>query len=219
MTKSTKTNKDTRRGNRKQRGSKKIFEPYNILVLTDTKETEKNYFDGLVASLPDDIQKKIRVKVLPKVKFEELIPKAKEEQAKSIYAEIWLVFDKDLVTDNLFNNTIDSARSNKMRIGWSNPCLEIWFLAYIGGFKGFTGSVTCVKAFGSFYNSKLNREYNKNDEKIYDFLIKHGNEETAIKIARKNFIDHQLICTPPAKSNPGTTVFELIEIIRSFKST
>lgn len=214
-----KNDKESRRGKRKKRGSNKKLSPYNILILTDTKETEKNYFNGLTASLSVDTQEKIEVKVLTEVKFEDIIIKAKEEQAKGAYSEIWLVFDKDAIKDDLFNNTINSARSNEMKVGWSNPCIEVWFLAYIGKFRGFQDSVTCVAAFGSFYHSKSEKEYSKSDKKIYDFISEHGDEENAIKIARKMLSDHQEMCDPPAKSNPGSTLFELVEIIRSFKNT
>ena len=129
-----KNNKESRRGKRKKRGSNKKLSPYNILILTDTKETEKNYFNGLIASLSKDAQEKIEVKVLTEVKFDDIVDKAKEEQAKRAYSEIWLVFDKDAIKDDLFNNTINSAKSNEMKVGWSNPCIEIWFLAYIGNF-------------------------------------------------------------------------------------
>lgn len=52
----------------------------------------------------------------------------KERREDSRNREDWIVFDKDN-HPNDFDKVISSAQKNQIHIGWSDPCIEIFFHA------------------------------------------------------------------------------------------
>ena len=96
-----------------------------LLIVTDTKETEQNYMIGLRDSIPKELQGKLVIKVC-KVKTVELVSEALNMASlQPQYGEPWIVFDRDQVKD--FDKIITTALENGIHVGWSNPCIEIWF--------------------------------------------------------------------------------------------
>ncbi len=72
---SGKRTSDARRGNLKDRGKKfgtRIPELGYYLIITNTEETEKNYFEGLRDSIPKEMRNRLVIKV-EKAKTEESI--------------------------------------------------------------------------------------------------------------------------------------------------
>ena len=71
-----------------------LFE--NILIVTDGEQTETNYFEGLKNSFPEELRRKIRIKVINQIDTEDLISVAmKEAREDATFREIWIVFDRD----------------------------------------------------------------------------------------------------------------------------
>ena len=107
-----------------------LFE--NILIVTDGEQTETNYFEGLKNSFPEELRRKIRIKDISQIDTEDLISVAmKEAREDATFREIWIVFDRD-DRPNDFDTIIAKAEKNGIKIGWSNPCIEIFFHAYYG---------------------------------------------------------------------------------------
>lgn len=121
-----------RSGNRKSRGMRPHRRPKlgYYFVVTDTKETEKNYLEGLRNSIPKDVRDKLVMKV-SRVKTLDLVDEALNLLSMHPqYGEPWIVFDRDRVKN--FDSIIHDAKVNGVKVGWSNPCIEIWFHAYFG---------------------------------------------------------------------------------------
>lgn len=130
------------------------------------------------------------------------------------YSEVWIVFDRDQVKN--FDNIISEALKRGMHVGWSNPCIEIWFHAYFGSMPMFQTSVSCCNGFEDCYEKKTEQKYLKSDMDIYRKLCLYGNEEKAIKIAiqrLKNQIKDGK--DKPSEMISCTTVHELINEIKS----
>lgn len=200
-------------GNRNSRTSK-IRTPSlgYYLIVTDTKETEKNYFIGLRDSLPQDVKDKIVIKVI-KTETNNLIEKARELSTKeSQFQQIWIVFDRDLVVD--FDSIIDNAKDRGMSVGWSNPCFEIWLHAYLGSMPNYPSSVKCVEGFSKAYEKVFKKEYCKNSETIYKDLNAVGSEEKAIELAYSKFEQASKQTCAPSKMCPATTVQLLVNEIK-----
>ena len=107
-----------------------LFE--NILIVTDGEQTETNYFQGLRDSFPNELRRKIRIKIINRIDTEDLIQVAlKEAREDATFRETWIVFDRD-DRPNDFDSIIGKAKKNDIRVGWSNPCIEIFFHAYFG---------------------------------------------------------------------------------------
>jgi hypothetical protein len=208
--------KDERKGarrNRNQQVSRRIPELGYYFVVTDAKETEINYLQGFHDSIPPVLHDRLVIKV-NKARTHELINKCLEMAAvEPQYRKPWIVFDCDEVTD--FDQIIMEAENRNIKTGWSNPCLEIWFLAYLGSMPVFSASYQCVDEFKTLFFKQVGQEYDKADENIYQKLCRFGNENNAIKIAKKRHQQSSDNYYRPSEMLSTTTVFELIEEIRN----
>lgn len=168
---------------RNQRVGKRIPELGYYLIVTDTEETEKNYFEGLRDSIPAELKDRLVIKV-EKAKTAELVKRAMELiDAESQYRIPWIVFDRDQVKD--FDEIIRMAEKNSIHAGWSNPCFEIWMYAYFGEMPAIRESYTCCNRFAEKFGKVAGQKYLKKDRDIYRKLVQYGDEEKAIEVARR----------------------------------
>lgn len=183
------------------------------IVFTDTQETEKNYLTGLKNSLPAEIRDRMTVRVIPQ-KTCDLVKSAIDESNKdSQYREIWIVLDRDKVTD--FDKIISEAKDNGINVGWSNPCIETWFFAYFGSMPHYESSTQCCEKFEEKFKHIVGIKYDKADDRIYGKLVKHGNESKAIEIAQKKIkYHHDKGNYIPSQMCPCTTLVNLVTEIK-----
>ena len=180
------------------------------IIYTDTDQTEKNYFTGLKNNLPLKSQEQIDI-VVKRADTPELLKACREESLHAPnYAQIAIVFDRDEVHN--FDEIIRAARREKFKVGWSNPCFEIWMHAYFGSMPTFGNSKECTSAFSRLLKSRTGKEYEKNDKEIYSKLIQYGNETKAIQTAKTRMINFGK--EKPSKMDSCTTVWEIVEEIR-----
>lgn len=185
----------------------------NYLIVTDTKETEKNYFEGLRESLNDEAKENIVIKVI-NTSTSNLIRMTKEFSSKQPqFNEPWIVFDRDRVVR--FDDIIKEAIQGGINVGWSNPCFEIWLAAYFGLMPNWSTSMECCNSFKKMYKKYTGKNYSKNSKTIYNDLLKNGNEAKAIKIASDKLIQAKNKSSLPSNQFPATTVFELVKEIRN----
>jgi hypothetical protein len=180
-------------------------------IVTDTNETEKNYLYGLRDSLPKDVQSKIAI-VVHKAETSQLIDVALMQPQ---FAEKWIIFDRDEVIN--FDKIIDTAQSSGVSVGWSNPCIEIWFSAYFGEMPSYNCPKACCKGFEKWYCKVTGKkEYNKADDKIYSVLCDKGNEQKAIALAEQKLREHEDNGkVEPSEKQPATTVHLLVKEIKN----
>ncbi|MDY4095952.1 MAG: RloB family protein, partial [Lachnospiraceae bacterium] len=154
-----------KRKDRNQRAGKRIPELGYYLIITDTKETEKNYFEGLRNTIPKELKDHLVIKV-EKAKTTELVERARELiDTESQYRIPWIVFDRDQVND--FDKIIQAAEKRDINAGWSNPCFEIWMYAYFGEMPVIRESYTCCNRFTEKFEKATKQRYLKNDKDIY----------------------------------------------------
>ena len=201
---------------RHERIQRRNLELGYYLIYTDTKKTEKSYFEGLHESLPEEIREKLQLKVVDDIKTRELVNKALEDSSYDFqFRSVWIVFDRDKVTN--FDNIIEKAESNNINVGWSNPCIEIWLHAYLGVFEYTETSTKCCDRLKSkCYQLMKKYEYNKKDKRIYQHFCRYGDEKKAISLAKarhNSFLKDGV--NTPSKMNPCTTIYKLVEEIQS----
>ncbi|MCD7883626.1 MAG: RloB family protein [Lachnospiraceae bacterium] len=209
-----------RTGNRKprdQRMVKRVPEMGYYLVVTDTEATERCYFTGLHDSLPENVKKKLVIKVI-ETKTQNLIQKCLEMTAyEAQYRIPWIVFDRDQVQN--FDQIIRDAKKAGINVGWSNPCFEIWMYAYFGSMPVIQESWVCCSRFGELYKTRTGQDYSKSDADMYKRLCEFGDEEKALKLAEDKY--EQCIREGkrlPSEMFPATMVYELVgEIKRKVK--
>ena len=205
-----------RTGNRKtreQRAVRRIPEMGYYLVVTDTEATERCFFNGLHASLPEDTKKKLVIKVV-ETKTQNLIDKCLEMTAYDAQYRIpWIVFDRDQVSN--FDGIIKDANRVGINVGWSNPCFEIWMYAYFGSMPSIHESWTCCSRFGDAYKAKTGQDYSKSDSDLYKRLCQYGDEDKALEIAEQKFEQcWRAGKNIPSQMCPATTVHNLVGEIR-----
>jgi len=183
-------------------------------IVTDTKETEQNYMTGLRDSIPKELQGKLVIKVF-KTKTVELINEALNMASlQPQYGEPWIVFDRDQMKG--FNQIISFAKAKGINVGWSNPCIEIWFSAYFGTMPAYQDSMSCCSGFEENYLQITGQKYQKSDTAIYSKLSRFGDEKKAFTIARQKLQENQRNGRiSPSQMCPATTVFTLVEEIKS----
>ena len=209
---------NNRNGVRKTRGQSSKFRKPQLgyyIIVTDTKDTEKNYLYGLHDSIPKELQEKLVIKVFNDINTNKLVTKVKDLASKhSQYSEPWIIFDRDQVEN--FNEIISEAEAKGIHVGWSNPCIEIWFSAYFGMMPTFQNSVECCKGFEKLYSKHTKQKYCKSDSSIYSKLCQHGNEENAISVAEKKYVScNKSNRKKPSEMYPCTTVHKLIREIKT----
>lgn len=178
---------DCRAGNRKdrnQRMGQRVPELGYYLIVTDTEETEKNYFEGLRDSIPAELKDRLIIKV-EKAKTVELVKRALELVGKeSQYRIPWIVFDRDQVKG--FDEIIWTAEKNGVHAGWSNPCFEIWMYAYFGEMPAIRESYTCCDRFADKFEKVTGQKYYKNDRDVYRKLVQYGDFEKAVVLVERS---------------------------------
>lgn len=207
--------KADRIGKRKKReaAKKRVPDLGYYIVVTDAKATEQNYLYGLRDSLPKELQGRIVVKV-SKADTSELVDSCIAQAAlEPQYGEPWIVFDRDRVKN--FDDIIRKANKERIRVGWSNPCIEIWFDAYFGAMHGYQESKQCWYRFAETYERKTGLEYDKAEKNIYEILNRYGNEKKAVEIAEKRLLGHKKSgLFKPSEMCPGTTLHHLVDEIK-----
>lgn len=212
-----------RTGDRKSRRQvvyKRIPKMGYYLIVTDTEKTERCFFDGFRNSLPNEAQDKLVIKVFETKtvemihKCDKLIEECEERVAYDAQYRIpWIIFDRDEVEH--FDEFIEKAGNKNIHVGWSNPCFEIWLFAYFGQMPTVGNSTQCCKQFSLCYKKETGLKYSKSDEKMYQHLIKKGDENRAIMIAKKKY--HECLknnYSKPSQMSPCTTVYELVSEIK-----
>lgn len=201
------------KGQRKRRGAKAQKPRFGYyLIITDAKETEKNYFDGLRDSLPTSIKNNIVIKTIT-IDTKKLVFGINDIRARQPnFANTWVVFDRD--QNYHFDQIIEDIKSQGASAGWSNPCFEVWLSSYFGEMPNYPNSTNCCSGFAKVFKTKTKKDYKKNDQHLYRILKEYGDEEKAISIAELKLKEAQGKSKLPSKMCPATTVHELIREIR-----
>lgn len=201
-----------KRKTREQQTKRRVPELGYYFIVTDTKETEQNYMFGLRNTIPEELKGKLVIKVC-KTKTVKLVSEALNMASlQPQYGEPWIVFDRDQVKE--FDQIISLAKEKGINVGWSNPCIEIWFNAYFGSMPSYQDSVSCCNGFAKKFMNITGQEYEKSDADIYQKLCRYGDEKRAIEIAKKKLDEHNSNCNgKPSGMSPCTTVHILVEEI------
>jgi len=203
-------------------GGKKLYK--FIYIFTEGEETEPIYFTAKKKAIENEIRRdNIRIEIngtahntLSLVDFALFfIEKEKVDLKRD---ECWVVFDKDNFNKD-FDNAINKAEANGLKVAYSNEAFELWFLLHF-----------------SFMNSAIDRnDYNKKitekfrrltgDKKykydkvksVYPLIeIIKSKEQDAIRNAKKLLKQYDREKSF-LKKNPSTTVHLLVEKLNKLK--
>ena len=138
------------------------------------------------------------------------------KDAKILYQNIWIVFDKDDFED--FDQAIKEGINKGYHVAWSNQAFEYWLYLH------FHYSDSALHR--DEWNDKLdeifreyglgNGTYQKNYEDIYNMVNQNEGVNAAIKNAKRRMADFNSNKDKPSEYDPGTMVYKLVEELKSY---
>lgn len=215
-----------RREARKQRQHEiKIPKANSYLIVTEGKCTEPNYFRGLKKLISEKIGGTVNVVELPLIdihgegsstgKLVEITEQLVKD-AKLLYQNIWVVFDKDDFED--FNQAVQKGLDKGYHVAWSNQAFEYWlFLHFHYSESALHRDEWNKRLDENFKKYGLgNGTYQKNYEDIYNMVNYNDGVNTAIRNAKRRMADFNSGQKKPSEFDPGTTVYKLVEELKSY---
>lgn len=181
-------------------------------IVTDAVETEPNFFNGIKENLPDEIKGRLIIKVKSSKTYDMVDTILNETSKRPIMYDKWIVFDRDQVKE--FDELILKARKFEINVGWSNPCIEILFLAYFGKSPSIDDQKDCIREFENEYSKKVGKKYLKNNIGIYKELVENGDERLAISTIKRKHDEYiKSDIKKPSEMKGVSMVYKLLEEI------
>lgn len=172
-----------------------------ILIVCEGSKTEPNYFRSFpVLSASVEIHGTGR-NTLSLVHYAEEIRDNRSEE----FDEVWLVFDKDSFPAVNFNNAIAFCQAHYdkgFRVAYSNEAFELWYLLH---YQLIEKPISRFD-YEMILTKWMKKRYKKNDPNLYNKLL--SRQPKAIENAKALYAKRS---HSPAKDNPSTTVFQLVE--------
>jgi RloB-like protein len=167
-----------------------------ILIICEGEKTEPNYFTSVAKHLR--INAKVEIDGTGRNTLD-LVNYASSRSSED-FDEIWCVFDKDDFSDEHFNNAVQKAEQEDIRVAYSNESFELWYVLH------FNYHTTAHKRnqYCDRLTDLMSKKYAKNSLSIYDELLEKLPK--AIKHAQKLFKEHEKTGCTPSQTNPCTTV-------------
>lgn len=176
-----------------------------FLIVCEGTKTEPNYFRSFeVLSAKVEIRGTGR-NTLSLVHYAERILDERDEE----FDEVWLVFDKDSFSSVSFNNAVFFCQAHHdegFRVAYSNEAFELWYLLH---FELITKPISRFN-YNAMLSKRMKTYYKKNLPNMYQQLLPR--QPLAIENAKRLYEKRS---NSPAKDNPSTTVFQLVEELNS----
>ncbi len=176
-----------------------------FLIVCEGEKTEPNYFK----KFPDNPEVYDSIDIhgtgynTVSLVQEAIRLKNEAQNRNEPYIEVWCVFDKDNFGIEQFKNSIFLAAKNRINCAYSIEAFELWYLLHFN----FYDTALSRNQYKEKLSTLLGKPYQKNDEAMYQLLIKRQN--AAMQNARRLFALQQNRSF--SEQNPITTVFRLVE--------
>lgn len=197
----------------------------SFLIITEGKRTEPLYFKGIQQLIRQKIGGNIEVVEAPLIDIHgkgcatgKLIEVTDQivKQAKIIYQNVWVVFDKDDFED--FDQAIAEGTDKGYKVAWSNQSFEYWlYLHFCYNDSALHREKWTEKLDEIFKRYNLGEgKYQKNYEDIYQMVNIYDGVNTAIKNATRRMANFDKSRTKPSQYDPGTTVYKLVKELKRY---
>lgn len=215
-----------RREQRKQRKHEfKNPKANSYLIVTEGERTEPLYFKGIQKLIKEKIGGTVDVLEVPTIdvmgegsstgKLIEITERIVKD-AKIIYQNVWVVFDKDDFAD--FDDAIKEGENQGYKIAWSNQSFEYWLYLHFNYSDAALHRHEWNKKLDELFSEYNLGEgcYKKNYENIYNIVDSFGGVNVAIKNAKRRMSDFDENKDLPSKYDPGTKVHELVMELKKY---
>lgn len=190
-------------------------------ILTNGKETEKNYFD-LIKSKKSIYDVKIEFHNSDPFKLVEHGTKLKDAN------QVWCVFDIDnTLSEGSLTPAIKLANESNVRIAFSNIAFEVWLLSHFNKVEKSMDNDKLITEMNKTIKQvlKLDKKYEKSDKELLKkyFMPRLAGAVVNSKIVHQKFIAEHKKSYCGNKNyrvwewNSCTNVYELIEALKLTK--
>ena len=172
-----------------------------FLIVCEGEKTEPNYFKSFRVNAVVEVHGTGR----NTLKLVEHARRLRDEAAQKgqPYTKVWIVLDRDNFPPKNFNAAIQRAENEGFGAAYSNEAFELWYVLHFE----YLNTGISRQQYQKKLSGKLKRPYRKNDATLYRDLLPY--QTTAIQNAQRLFASYP---TPnPAKNNPCTTVYRLVQ--------
>jgi hypothetical protein len=208
------TDRFSRKNSRRRKEGIKNLRVF-FLIVCEGEKTEPNYFKSFPFQVKDfvfDLQ--FGGGGISTVKVVDEAIRLRDKSSIQ-FDRVWAVFDKDSFSDENFNTAIFKGEQNGVNCAWSNEAFELWYILHFQYRNTPMPRNEYESAISAIVNdiqgSKTYR-YAKNAGDMYDVLQQYGDEDAAIRNAKRLYESYS--DTAYAQHNPCTTVYKLVEELR-----
>ena len=189
-----------------------------FIILTNGKETEKNYFESLRGFRRSIYDVKVKFINGDPIK---LVERAVTEKQTS--NQVWIVFDKDEFPVEAIDNTLRLARKNGIRVAFSNAAFEVWLINHFKEYNRETTAHKLVQVLDELLkNEGYTAGYHKNDLEVIqtmflpyiDRALNNADVSLQKRIAEYDQTHPHIALYPYCEWNSCTTVHKLVEAMK-----
>lgn len=204
----------------KREGRSRMVQMTRHLVVSEGKETEPRYFEGVRTALGTANGRKVAIVFKGTGKHTlDLLDFAVEHcrYAPETFDHVWIVFDKDDFPATDFDAMERkcaelSDESRTLHALWSNPCFELWLLLHLRYTTAPMTAAECQRALSQAMSKNLGVEYCKNLDGLFGMI--DGQRAEALQRATRLAAHHEgLGNAKPSAQNPATKVGEIFDVI------
>ena len=196
------------RSRRPSRGRPKQPLRPRVIVVTEGEKTEPQYINEF-----------LRIHGAPNVHiggtgFDPLgvVEKAielKKNLGRGTRAHVWAVFDRD--EHPRFEEALQLAQRNCIRVAVSNPCFELWAVFHYQDYAAHIERHECQRLL-----ARLCKSYRADRGKLFnDTDAIRSNHDAAVQRGKRSLHDRKMEGDP--QGNPSTSMHVLMESIRTQK--
>jgi len=199
---------------------------YRYYIFCEGQQTEPLYFAGFKKLIEENpiYKDMVLIEIEPcQAETMRVIGMAEEYVRRNhiTKGQIWCVYDKDSFPPERFNGVAERAESlNKDNpeiqyyVAWSNECIEYWFMLHFAYYTSNNHRTEYIDFLSRKFKEIGVGQYEKNRKDTFEILRKYGNEDLAIRYAKR--IIKANAGKTPTQIAPGTKVYELVEELRKY---
>ncbi|ARW47388.1 RloB family protein [Acetobacter pasteurianus] len=182
-----------------------------VYIFFEGSNSEPDYFYALERSFPCSLIKLVPIKKSGSpdnivkeclVKKNYLATKAASYEKND---EIWAVFDKD--DFDSFEQAVETCRLKNIRVGFSNPCFELWLVLHKKNYTKESNTKEIQKECEKLYPGYLENGKTLNFDKIIKNLHEAENRASSLRQHHKEEEEKEYI-------SPSTSLDKLTSRIR-----
>lgn len=188
-----------------------------IYIFTEGERTEPIYFESKKKEIRrNDVKIEIKGKGCNTTSLVDFtLDFIKKENIDLRMDECWVIFDKDDFNKD-FDNAINKAKKNGLKVAYSNEAFELWFLLHFSFMNSAIGRKDYNKKLTENFRKLTGDKKYKYDKAVDIYSLIKDKEIDAIKNAIKLLKQYKDKASF-LKKNPSTTVHLLVEKLNKLK--